>query len=236
MSCHGVVLLWVAFFAWVVPAQAQSPDPRVADLAGSGENPHGRFSVLPILQGAGGRAAWAGDWHHAGTRITAGHWRGHDRRVPTPPQVVQCVKTGGCDLGFMLIDPARATEVDFTPAFVRSDFTYLLPSGSPIRNATDVDRPGVRIAAVRGHASTAALLRIIKQAKPVYADEYEPTFELLRREAGGVRIDPRDASQYSARLPGSRVLEDSYQSNLAGVAVPKSNAGRLSYISPFSKA
>ena len=39
--------------------------------------------------------------------------------------------------------------------------------------------------------------------------------------------------QYSARLPGSRVLEDSYQSNLAGVAVPKSNAGRLSYINAF---
>ena len=39
--------------------------------------------------------------------------------------------------------------------------------------------------------------------------------------------------QYSARLPGSRVLEDNYRSNLAGVAVPKSNAGRLSYISDF---
>ena len=37
----------------------------------------------------------------------------------------------------------------------------------------------------------------------------------------------------AARLPGSRVLEDSYQSNLAGVAVPKSNAGRLSYVSDF---
>jgi hypothetical protein len=33
----------------------------------------------------------------------------------TPPEVIACVKTGGCDIGFMLIDPARATEVDFTP-------------------------------------------------------------------------------------------------------------------------
>jgi hypothetical protein len=39
--------------------------------------------------------------------------------------------------------------------------------------------------------------------------------------------------QYSARLPGSSVLEDSYQSNLAGVAVPKGNGGRLTYISGF---
>jgi polar amino acid transport system substrate-binding protein len=153
---------------------------------------------------------------------------------PTPPQVVQCIKAGSCDLGFMLIDPARAAEVDFTPAFVRSDFTYLLPPGSTIRNAAEVDRPGTRIAAVRGHASTAALLRVIKQAQPVYADEYDPTFELLRSGNADAFASIREMLlQYSARLPGSRVLEDSYQSNLAGVALPKGNAGRLAYMSEF---
>ena len=56
------------------------------------------------------------------------------------------------------------------PAFVRSDFTYLVPEGSPISAVKDVDRPGVRVAAVLGHASTAALLRMVKQATPVYAE------------------------------------------------------------------
>jgi polar amino acid transport system substrate-binding protein len=153
---------------------------------------------------------------------------------PTPPNVIECVRTGGCDFGFMLIDPTRATEVDFTPPFVRSDFTYLLPAISPLRSATDVDRPGIRIAAVRGHASTAALARIIKQASPVYAESYETAVDLLRTGSADAFASIREmVLQYSARLPGSRVLDDSYQSNFAGIAVPKGNAGRLAYIGGF---
>jgi len=134
----------------------------------------------------------------------------------------------------MLIDPARTIEVGFTPPFVRSDFNYLLPAGSSIRRAADVDRPGVRIAAVRGHASTAALVRIITQAQPVCADEYDPTFELLRTGNADAFASIREMLlQYSGQLPGSRVLEDSYQSNFAGIAVPKGNVGRLAYISEF---
>jgi polar amino acid transport system substrate-binding protein len=153
---------------------------------------------------------------------------------PTPPQVIACVRTGDCDVGFMLIDPARATEIDFTPAFVRSDFTYLVPSGSLMRSAADVDRPAVRIAAVRGHASTAALVRVIKQAQPVYADTYDPTFELLRSGNADAFASIREMLlQYSAQLPGSRVLDDSYQINLAGIAIPKGNSGRLAYFSEF---
>jgi hypothetical protein len=37
--------------------------------------------------------------------------------------------------------------------------------------------------------------------------------------------------QYGPQLPNSQVLPDSYQSNFAGIAVPKGNMPRLSYIS-----
>jgi polar amino acid transport system substrate-binding protein len=109
-----------------------------------------------------------------------------------------------------------------------------LPANSQIRSAADVDRPGIRIAAVRGHASTAALLRIVKQASPVYGDTYESAVELLRTGNAEAFASIREmVLQYSTQLSGSRVLEDNYQSNLAGVAVPKGNAGRLSYIGDF---
>ena len=39
--------------------------------------------------------------------------------------------------------------------------------------------------------------------------------------------------QYSSQLPGSRVLKDGYQTNLAGIAVPKGHAGRLAYLTEF---
>jgi len=157
-----------------------SADPRVADIIQSGKIRIGVFPSFQYSKDASGKPrglalgianALAADMG-IGEVVTA--------EYPTPPQVIACVKEGGCDVGFMLVDPARAKEVDFTPAFVRSDFTYLVPQGSPLKTATDVDRPGIRIAVVRGHASTISLVRIIKQAQPVYADTYDPTFELLR--------------------------------------------------------
>jgi polar amino acid transport system substrate-binding protein len=226
-----------ATIAWAVPAHAQhsQPDPRVADLVTVDKL---RVGVFPSFQyskdSATGqpRGLAIGIARALAARLGLGEVITVEH--PTPPQVVQCVKTGACDVGFMLIDPARTIEVDFTPPFVRSDFTYLLPAGSSIRRAADVDRPGVRIAAVRGHASTAALVRIIKQAQPVYAEEYDLTFELLRTGNADAFASIREMLlQYSGQLPGSRVLEDSYQSNFAGIAVPKGNVGRLASISEF---
>ena len=37
----------------------------------------------------------------------------------------------------------------------------------------------------------------------------------------------------SAKLPGSRVLEDRYGANLVALAVPKGEAGRLGYVTEF---
>ncbi len=39
--------------------------------------------------------------------------------------------------------------------------------------------------------------------------------------------------EYSAKLSGSRVLEDRYGANLPTMAVAKGKAGRLAYISEF---
>ena len=58
------------------------------------------------------------------------------------------------------IEPSRAAEVDFSPPVFHLDYTYLVPAGSTIRSAGEADRPGVRIAVVRSHASILALTRI----------------------------------------------------------------------------
>jgi polar amino acid transport system substrate-binding protein len=86
----------------------------------------------------------------------------------------------------------------------------------------DADRPGIRIATVTGHASTTALVRVLKQAKPVYADDLDPAFELLRAGGADAFASVREVVlRYAARLPGSRVLDDSYDSSLVACAVSK---------------
>lgn len=216
-------------------AQAQQPDSRVADLVHAGAI---RIGVFPSFQyskdSATGqpRGLAIGISRALAARLGLGDVVTVE--FPTPPKVIECVKTAACDFGFMLIDPARAAEVDFTPAFVRSDFTYLLPAESLVRRAVEVDRPGTRVAVVRGHASTLVWLRIAKQATPVYAETYETAVDLLRDGKADAFASIREMLvEYSSQLPGSRVLEDSYQSNLAGIAVAKGNPGRLAFVSEF---
>ena len=96
------------------------------------------------------------------------------------------------------------------------------------------DRSGVRIAAVRNHASTNALIPLLKQAQLVYADTPDPTFSLLRDSHADVMASVRGTLVgYSVQLPGSRVLEDHYGANINRIAIAKGNAERLAYINEF---
>jgi polar amino acid transport system substrate-binding protein len=192
-------------------SQTRSADPRVLDIIQSGKIRIGVFPSFQYSRDASGKPRGLALGITNALTADMGIREVETAEFPTPPQVIACVKEGGCDVGFMLVDPARAEEVDFTPAFVRSDFTYLVPPGSPLKTAADVDRLGIRIAVVRGHASTISLVRIIKQAQPVYAETYDPTFELLRSGKADAFASIREMLiQYSTQLPGSRVLEDNY--------------------------
>ena len=233
-----ITLLCCGIGAWQMAAYAQQRtqvDQRVADLAHAGKI---RIGVFPSTQYSedsktGEPKGLAIDI----TRAIAARL-GIAEVIPIkhidPVAVVACVKAGECDLGFISIEPDRATEVDFTPPYIRRDFTYLVPAGSLIHNATDADRPGVRIAAVSKHASTAALVRTLKQVKPIYAEDLDSAFDLLRTGNADALASVRElVLRFSAQLPGSRVLEDSYESGLVGIVVQKGHAERLAYISDF---
>jgi hypothetical protein len=49
-----------------------------------------------------------------------------------------------------------AGVADFSAPYMQFEYTLLVPAGSSIRRFSDADRGGVRIAAVRNHASTNA--------------------------------------------------------------------------------
>ncbi len=153
---------------------------------------------------------------------------------PSPPKVVESLKISASDLGFLGIDPSRTAEIDFSPAIFQFDYTYLVPAGAAIGNVFDADRPGVRIAVVRNHASTLALSRIAKHAELVGSEVPDAAFDLLRTGNADALAFPRDVLlAYAETLPGSRVLEDRYGINRVGVAVRKGPTGRLAYISEF---
>lgn len=153
---------------------------------------------------------------------------------PTPPKAVECIKTGAGDIGFLGIEPSRAAQIDFSPPVVQFDFSVLLPGGASIHSIADIDRPGIRIAVVRNHASTMALGHIVKHAELIGSDLPDDAFGLLRAGSVDALAAPRDQLiEWSAQLPDSRVIEQGYGTNSVGIAVTKGSPGRLAYISEF---
>jgi len=230
-----LIVTLTAILASLAEAQ-QTSDPRVADLVQAGRIRVGMHSFYTKNSQTGElRAVSTGIIfldiaRMLGTRIgveVLPVWH------PTIPEMLTCLTSGACDAGFMGPDPSRA-GVDFSPPFVQLDYTFLVPAGSSIQRITDADRPNLRIAVVRDHASTLTLSRIFEHAQLIYAATPDPTFELLRNGQADAFASVRGVLLgYAPKLPGSRVLEDHYGANLVGMVVPKGQTARLAYITEF---
>src|SRR5215472_5106006 len=151
-----------------------------------------------------------------------------------PGAVMAGLKSNAWDLAFLGIDPSRAAEADFTPAYLEVDLTYLVPANSSIARVPDADRPGVRIAVPRNDLVDILLSRMLTQATLVRADTVAGAFELVRTGQADVCAEPRpNLLQDQPHMPQARVLADRFGVNRVGIVIPKGNAGHLSYFSEF---
>ena len=219
-------------------AAQQGSDPRVADIVRAGKVRVGLHLPQFIKDPATGeiRGNGTGAVIEQVARAFAERlgvtlqFVGH----PAPPALVACLEAGGCDVGFLGFVPDRTAEVGFSPPYIMVPFTYMVAPGSSIRSVADADKPGIRIAAVRTHASTLALGRVLKHAQMVGVDIPDEAFELIRTGRADAWASPRPPLlEYAPKLPGARVLDDRYGANLQSMAVAKREAARLDYVSQF---
>jgi len=214
----------------------KAADPRVADLVQTGKLRAGVGVVAPhwaVKDPATGELRGvAVDFARAlakrlGTELVVVEY-------PSPPRVLDGLKDSAWDVGFLGVDPARLAQADFSPPYLQVDSTYLVPAGSSIRNVADADNPGVHIAVTRNSVEDFVLTRMLKQAQLVRVETISTGFDVLRAGNAEVFAVPRPtALQFSARLPGSRVLEDRFHAVFHAIAVPKGQAGRLAYVTDF---
>ena len=148
--------------------------------------------------------------------------------------MVDGAKAGAWDIAFLGSDPARAAEITFTPAYVELEATYLVAAASPLRAAADVDREGVRVAAPARANYELYLSRSLTRAQLVRAQDAAAAFDLL---ASG-KVDAlagltQALIGLSAKLPGSRLVDDRFMAVQQSVGIPKGRDAGAQYLRGF---
>jgi polar amino acid transport system substrate-binding protein len=148
--------------------------------------------------------------------------------------MVDGLKRGALDVALLSAEPARAGEINFSPAYVDIDATYLVPAGSPIRSVADVDRDGTRVAIAAKSAYEFFLSRNLKHAKLVAGPGTFGAYDVFvsGKLDALVGIRPRLVIE-SERLPGSRVLAGRFMAIEQTIASPKGRDAAARYVREF---
>ena len=148
--------------------------------------------------------------------------------------MVDGAKAGAWDIAFLGSDPARASEISFTAAYVELDATYLVAAGSPLRAAADVDREGVRVAAPARANYELYLSRTLTRAQLVRAQDAAAAFDLLvSGKVEALAGLTQALIGLSAKLPGSRLVDGRFMAVQQSVGVPKGRDAGATYLRGF---
>jgi polar amino acid transport system substrate-binding protein len=177
----------------------------------------------------------------AGLAVDLGHELGRRLGVPVeiipypnPGALADAAKTGVWDVGFLGAEPARATEIDFTAAYVEIEASYLVPKDSALKSIADVDRDGIRIAVPTKSAYELWLSANLKNAKLVHEKGADNAFkrfvdDKLDALAG---LKPRLVTDQD-KLPGSRIIEGRFTAVQQAVGTPKGRSAGAQYLREF---
>ena len=153
---------------------------------------------------------------------------------PNPGALADAANKGVWDVGFLGAEPLRANEIDFTPAYVEIDSTYLVPPGSNLKTVEEVDRNGIRIIVPDKAAYELYLSRTIKNAKLVKEPGGDNSFKRFVDEKFDALAGLRSRLvSDQAKLPGSRIIEGSFTAVQQAAGVPKGRTAAAKYLSAF---
>jgi polar amino acid transport system substrate-binding protein len=153
---------------------------------------------------------------------------------PNPGALADAANKNVWDVGFLGAEPARANEIDFTAAYVEIDSTYLVPPGSKLKHADEVDRKGVRIIVPERAAYELYLSRTIKNAELIKEKGGDASFQRFVDEkfdalAG---LKPRLISD-QVKMPGSKIVEGRFTAVQQAAGVPKGRTAAAKYLSAY---
>ena len=144
------------------------------------------------------------------------------------------MEKGGIDAAFMPVDEERRKRLDFGPIYSFADNTYLVRVGSDIRTMAEVDRPGVRVIGIANTTTIRSSARTLKNTKIAPAVSVDAALEMLNAgQADAFALTHDTLASLAPRVPGSRILDGSFQRVSFSIGVPKNRPEALASVTQW---
>ena len=94
--------------------------------------------------------------------------------LPNPAAVIEAVRKGEAEIGFVAYNPERAGPVEFSKPYLLVNQTFIVRDDSPIKAIADIDKQGRKLGATRADSIALYLGRTLKQGQLVQLDNSTP--------------------------------------------------------------
>jgi polar amino acid transport system substrate-binding protein len=219
-------------------AGAAGADPLKDEIA-----PTGKLRVAIAISPAGG-AFWSTKTEaggYAGVPVDLGKEMAAQLGVPVEyivhqnsGQIVDAVSKGTWDVTLLPKDPEREARMSFGPVYEVADATYIVKAGSPATNFQSLDQPGTKVAAVNNTTTMRGAIAHLKNAKVTGYQTYDEIFGLLKNgEVDAFALSRDQLNAMAKKIPGTRVLDETFKQTVTAVAVPPNHPLALSFATRF---
>ncbi|MCX7313246.1 MAG: transporter substrate-binding domain-containing protein [Alphaproteobacteria bacterium] len=155
--------------------------------------------------------------------------------IANPPAVIEAVKNGEADIGFVAYEATRVGTVEFSETYMLVQQSFLVLGDSPIKTLADLDRAGLKIAGTRNDSMALCLKRVLKQATQVDLDNNSDLLikALMAREIDALGANRQRLTTLMKSVPGSRLLPDNLFNVPQNIVVPKGKLDVLAAVNAF---
>ena len=155
------------------------------------------------------------------------------------PQVIEAVRAGEADIGFLANDPSRRGPIEFSQTYLRNPQSVVVPNGSAVQSFADLDKPAMRIGATKGDSIALYFGRTLKTARLVEAQggdaaDVNTMFQSKTIDAFGA--SRQRLNRIVADVPGLRILPGSMFGVPQAIIVPAGMPARLAEVNSFIEA
>jgi polar amino acid transport system substrate-binding protein len=152
--------------------------------------------------------------------------------IPGPPAVIDAVKNGKADIGFVAYEATRLGTVEFSQTYMLVRQSFLVLDDSPIKAVADIDQTGRKIAGTTNDSITLCMKRILRQATLVELDNNpaELSNALTSRSIDALGANRQRLTTLAKSTPGSRLLPDDLFNVPQNIVVPKERPTALAAV------